>query len=291
MNKITRLLIETAKKLQLTLSNLVDAIRDSNKRDHGQEKEGYRNIDIRIHGELTAKLKTDEASEHPNNARRNAEFWPQWITAISTALAFAAAAVYAGETSCIVRTTNQTYSEIQKQTAAIQCTAKAAEDQARLTRQQLEGTMRAVIDPGFGINMDSGQIEIAPKNNGRDAAREIIISGEVLKISIPKLAPIGAAVPIYRRIPIMAAEQQNPDRSFTRIPISAAERTQMRGWLSDLGIEIRGTVSYFDGFGQWSEPICQIKWGLKTDKGSSSAEATGCEEFKKVLPSLLGQKR
>ena len=61
----------------------------------------------------------------------------------------------------------RTYTQIEQQTTAAQCTAKAAQEQAILMRQQLVGTQAAIIEVGNGPQVgDDGLVSLPLCNRG-----------------------------------------------------------------------------------------------------------------------------
>jgi hypothetical protein len=98
---------------------------------------------------VTPDEKTAEKTQRYKEYRQQVHLkWGTWF-------AFGAAIVYAGVAAYQAGLMNRTYNEIQKQTAAAQSAAKAAQEQATLMRQQLVGTQAAVLflQP-WGINSD-----------------------------------------------------------------------------------------------------------------------------------------
>lgn len=100
---------------------------------------------------VKAEFQVPEAVQAEQRAQYSRSHRVQVLLMVGTWLAFIAAAVYAGIAAFQWRTMNKTYAEIQKQTAAVQDTAKAAQDQATLMSQQLKGTMAAVLS--FNVNL------------------------------------------------------------------------------------------------------------------------------------------
>ena len=94
-----------------SLRESIDSFRNQKERQHQQEQ-AERKLP-RLPFEVGAEIHKKRGREGKENSDHKREFWPEWITAISTSLAFIAAAIYAGEAGCQLRTTNKTYREIQ----------------------------------------------------------------------------------------------------------------------------------------------------------------------------------
>jgi hypothetical protein len=124
MDDITRqflVLIEKIRKdLREAFSKQTDAISQNTKAAENKQN----NLPVPL--PVLAELQIPEADKRERRDQHEQNRCLQiWLT-VGTWLAFLAAAIYAGETSCIVRTTNHTYEEMHKQTTAAQQSAEAA---------------------------------------------------------------------------------------------------------------------------------------------------------------------
>jgi hypothetical protein len=89
------------------------------------------------------------------------------------------------------QTMNRTYTEIQAQTASAQCTAKAAQEQATLMRQQLVGTQAADVNLDSLSLSDTMQLHLTAMNNGHVTAQDVHITVDVSQRKIGDDSPIG----------------------------------------------------------------------------------------------------
>jgi hypothetical protein len=176
------------------------------------------------------------------------------------------------------------------QTKATRRAAEAARQQATLARQQLEGTMRAIVNPGIGIELDRSIVELAPTNEGHVAATNVEIHMQVTKLSVPGLALVGSPLTFTQVIPVIGVTQ-NPDRVDRPFPVTPDERNAIDNDFR-MVVQVKGTLSYNDGFGMWREPICRIRYAIREIKNgqvlrATSSDAIPCKEFRKALPTLL----
>jgi hypothetical protein len=270
MDYVTRQILDTAHKLQRTLSNLVDAIRDSNKSSHRQSETSQRNIIVRLDGELTTKLKAEEAAEHHKHSQHNNDFWPQWITAIATTLAFIAAVRYAGIANS--QLTEMKRSRMQTREAIAQSAEanKIAADSLEITRDNFRSDQRPYVflnlsldnrKPGEPMSAFSvgqylqtikGRIvwSFHFKNFGKSPAFDVKIDRH-LALGPNAWQKVKWRVPEHNNVILPPGQDDYTSAMSDEVPVDQIEYL----FSADNGVAVFGHIDYQgpDGKSYWSE--------------------------------------
>jgi hypothetical protein len=174
---------------------------------------------------------------------------------LGTWLAFAAAAIYAGIAAKQKLIMDSTYQEVQKQTAAAQCAARAAQEAVRQAHDQfvqdqrpyMAQTANTTQGPKFFVNPvkpDSGQIlwDWHMNNYGKSPAYDVSITEEIntgrgFVHSVGQLQPVlaGAVVPNFESFRTIASQPMSRERFDELIK-------------KDEGIAIRIVIKYRDSY-------------------------------------------
>jgi hypothetical protein len=200
-----------AESLRLELSSIHEEIRsarDASKIENEKDRE--------IVGVIASTIQAVNANVPDyEKTQRDKEYRLQRRLFWATVGAGAAAAIYAAIAADQAHLMNETYGEIQKQTTAAQFTAKAAQQQAALMRQQLVGSEAAFFE--FRPNLYDGSDWFWPSayNLGHSAANSLHIEttfeernirgervvwrSEVFTEDIPVAPPEKHAIPPTRR--------------------------------------------------------------------------------------------
>ncbi len=155
----------------------------------------------------------------------------------------------------------RTYTEIQSQTKAAECTAKAAQDQATLMRQQLVGTEGAYVildDPGVDTTDPAmRRITIGVQNTGI-ATGTVDFSAIIQKMSIRDEKPIGEQLPL--NFSGKKLSKQNPDYSpHVELPWPLPTVSDLNLWPGSEMVRIEGQYTYDDGFGdKTTQKFCYL---------------------------------
>jgi hypothetical protein len=200
------------------LREQIRAIRDTSEAANQTRKEiPQRLLELRV----SADEKTEAQSyRHRAHTQQVILTWGTW-------LAFGAAAIYAAIAARQLRTMNRTYFEMQKQTAASQCAAKAAQQQADLARRELVGTFSAAQPaepPGptpFPQTVELLRwqgLHVHFLNAGKVPATDFSAEATMTKYSLPSFEPIGS--PRTNRIgPLRVRPYEQMPQGISGIPV------------------------------------------------------------------------
>jgi hypothetical protein len=173
--------------------------------------------------------------------------WTEFATLV-------AVIVYATIAWCQWRTMNKTYGEIQKQTAAAQCAAKAAaetlgqiQQQTTLMRQQWVGAQAAVVKVGYPAwDFATGRFNMAMQNSGLIEANHVFLKAQVSLKSIPRYSIIGKPVLFeVSNMPIKAQWGIDNTKSVSWI----LPKVSANSWPGSVVTVAEGDFSYENGFG------------------------------------------
>lgn len=181
-------------------------------------------------------------------------FWVTLWAAVAATGAAVGAGIYAHIAGHQLDTMNKTYGEIQAQTTAAQCTAKAAQAQATLMRQQLEGTMAAVLKINMGVGTDRQTVDVALMNVGHVIAKNVRVQLKAVKRTLPGEKQIGHATPINYTIPEIGLTQDMWQQRQYPIHLSAGDADAIRSMKETVRLE--GRIIYFNGFSDTTVPVC-----------------------------------
>lgn len=227
------------------------------------------------------------------NSRKDKEHCQQERLIRWTKRAFIAAAIYAGIAAvtlivflCQLRTMNDTYGQIKAQTTAVQCAAKAAQQQAELMRRQLVGTQAAIITFWTGGIDDAGKGEVRFMDRGTVNGT---VSGTVI---VSRVMPNGKKVVLMSKTldKIVVPSDHLLDQGAQPVSISYSvsggrygfDADDLRNLLTHTTVQqliVNTEWSYDDGFGDiasksecdslFSHPATTMATGTQTTAGSS----------------------
>lgn len=205
------------------------------------------------------------------DAAQNRQYGTQEKIAKWTKRAVIAASIYAGIAAL-------QWCEMRKATIATTNAANAAAQQTALTRQQLEGTMAAVVTINPTIEFfDStkagfdGEINITFINTGHVNARQI--QGKITwqKVSVPSGKPLEQSHTFtVEPFDLSYESDRNQKSGFSyRFPLSEPEHKQML--LAKLTVSVTTDATYLDGFELSPRPLkdCSMKLFLRMDETSN----------------------
>jgi hypothetical protein len=241
---ISEILRNGLASIQEAIQEQIRTIHDASETSNQTQKE----IPARL-SEL--RIPANERTE--TNAYRKKQHRQQvWLT-WGTWLAFIAASFYGGVAALQLRTLNRTYKEIQGQTAAAQCTAKAAQKQATLMQQQLEGTMAAIlfIESIQETESPCCKLEIPITNGGHVIAKDVTVSGTAT-IYNGQNGKVIKSYPIF--LPKQPLRPNDPEHGGGQIivpiemPFSDETKTSIGRF--DFYIRFEVSLNYDNGFGE-----------------------------------------
>lgn len=197
----------------------------------------------------------------------------------------------------------KTLKAVSSQAEANAVSAKAAMEQAKLARQQLVGTLAAVMTVHHNLNFGPVGMHIGFTNEGGVAATDFKATIEVAKVLAPSLTVIEGPKSYHVRSVAVAPKSHatiNLDIATAWIPMGKDSRDDV--W--DLFVQDPKTVmvtissSYGNGFGDRveSERICWVympAYELKTRTRNVMAHHGGfrpCDQFADVFHSAKRQK-
>lgn len=159
---------------------------------------------------------------------------------------------------------NSTYSEIQKQTVAIQCTAQSAQKQATLLSQQMEAMQAAAINSDDGwINYNAAgkplSVGVKVRNVGHGPAYGTTFDVIIQKEEMPSKHPLGRGQHWHENLGDIAAPSELSPSPAVRNVEHALDITE-DDWNAFDGdtktFSIKGTVNFNNGFRQRSQIVC-----------------------------------
>lgn len=176
---------------------------------------------------------------------------------------------------------------------ATQDAANAASTQTTLVRQQLEGTMAAVLEVNAGFDLDAKRFVLSLTNSGHVIARHLRATLQITKRALPSERLVGTPVPINFTLPEIGLTQEWVPHEYP-LDLSQAEITSILDTKSTLRVE--GTLTYNNGFEVVSHPVCYSYLAVqakdKTGKIIQSwTNPVLCDEYAIQLRGALIQKR
>jgi hypothetical protein len=194
-------------------------------------------------------------------------------------LTFFAAAAYGAVAFWQGLLMRHTYTEIQRQTIAAQCTAKAAQEQATLMRQELVTVAGAVVTLNIGaFNRSESElpfVQLQWQNVGHGNATQVQFRGvRVYEVRIPSGEEIG---PLSLNL--------NPDFTYEIVPPTPSGESGMNREIhfrlpspdfdgfynGKIGIALKGLLTYNNGFADKPEDMihasfCWVQINLEEDQ-------------------------
>ncbi len=219
----------------------------------------------------------------------------QLALAVGTWFAFIAAALYAWEAHRQLCVMQSTYSQIQSQTSAAWTAANAAQQEAKLMGQQLEGTMAAVLKVNMEVNIDNATIGLALMNAGHVVAKNVHVKLKAVLRTLPNEETIGGAVPVDYVISEIGLTQDMWQQRQYPIHLSKADESAIRKTQETVRLE--GGVSYFDGFKETTMPVCfgVLAFEITNRDGrvlqSGNNPQVPCDELDISVAAILRQQR
>jgi hypothetical protein len=134
--------------------------------------------------------------------------------------------------------------------------AEQAKVQATLMRQQLVGTLAAILHPMVEYDPEKVTHLFVVSNEGHQIGRPISIRLEAYERLISKDESIGKPIPLEVGLPPPIQPGHNSNAFYFRIP-RPMEEVIKKGWQGGKTITFRGEFRYDNGFGDvWSEKLC-----------------------------------
>jgi hypothetical protein len=221
-----------------------------------------------------AALRIPDDERAKSDTYRKKAHRQQVLLTWGTWLAFIAAAVYAGIARNQWVAMDKTYSEMHQQTT--------------LLEKQLEATTAAIITHQFILNWpttNQALFFVIMNNRGKVPGTTIRAHFHVSIISLPSGKPTGKILPDWDfSIPEIEASAEAPPERGTSLNVAREE-------LDSIGmpkrvIKLTGTITYFNGFRDYIEPVCYYGLGdvRFLDKNGKVGSAQGskvliCDEF------------
>lgn len=171
---------------------------------------------------------------------------------------------------------------------------QVTQDTLTLTREQLVGTLGAVVKMNpfdFAISSTNAQVQIALMNIGHVPARNVRVAFEICKETLPN-REISACRSIEDSVPLMepAAGNWNQQKFY---PLELSERELGLIQNTKMAMHFEGNLSYENGFGDTIPPehFCwdHLQWEvdtMTTDRGllkESSQGTIPCSEVEVTL--------
>jgi hypothetical protein len=199
-------------------------------------------------GEITVS----EAAECQNHIEYKKNRRAQWVAALGTWAAVVAASIYAGIAA-------RQLSEMRQATLAAKNAANAASAQAQLMRQQLAGTIGALIVPRVRIDDVTNTLEIDLDDLRPTPAPIVHVQFTVSILSFPNRRTFGTPITYSKTI-----TQLSPQGFSVSYPVPAgfgAENKELVTQTKTLRME--GSFDYQNGFGTQESPtnFCYIYIG------------------------------
>lgn len=260
----------------------IDKSKEAENRRHDQNNESIKTVIAIQH------LPADE--QKTQQKHRNRELGIQGWTALATTLAFAAAAYYAHiahRQLCEMRAAN--YASERHFTETI----NRIDTQNTLMREQLEGTQAAVLRIITNFFPDQSRLEVDAMNIGHMTAFDIDETIKISKVAVPNGNTIGSPIEARIKIPEIAVTSDRYDQREYPLHISPPEMALLKD--TRLTIKLEGTVTYNNGFGIKTHPICYefLTYTYRDEAGTlkqSGGNAVPCDEYAIVLRSILRDK-
>jgi hypothetical protein len=212
------------------LKNTIQSVHDQNEARHKQH-EAERALSKSV-VEIDAEKHEKPTPERDGQANNNFDRGIQLALAIGTWLAFGAAAYYACIASGQLRTMNETYGQVEKQT--------------RVLQQQLSGTQGAVLRLETEMLWDGFHIVIT--NLRPVSAQHINGKIEITRISLPGLNPIGTPRDIAIDIPVVPSDSTGQFNKTYSIPFGWREKRWEKAESPPVTFTVAVDFSYEDGF-------------------------------------------
>lgn len=167
--------------------------------------------------------------------------------------------------------------------------------QTTLTRDQLEGTMAAVLKVNTNVNLDGKTFQFNLMNVGHVVARNVTANLKITKRALPTERLVGVPISVNFTMPEIGLTQDMWQQREYPLHMSDAEKALILD--TKLTLRIEGTLTYNNGFEVIPQDICfaYLTYRLK-DKtgrwvGTGNNPQVPCDEFDIELRGILEQKR
>jgi hypothetical protein len=167
--------------------------------------------------------------------------------------------------------------------------------QTTLAQQQLEGTMAAILKINTGVDTDRKMFEINLMNVGHVIARQVHVTLQITKRTLPSEGPIGVSIPVDFMIPeIGLAQDKWTERQY---PVALSPSEVKAIFDTELTVRVEGNITYNNGFESVPQSICYAylayeirdKTGKVTLGGNNPS--VPCDEYDEMLRNILRQKK
>jgi hypothetical protein len=296
--KTLRGLFET---LRTALSSLRQAV-DEQTNSAANEQSAARETEVEkveILRSLAHHIETSNRSattaHHVDHRRHGELVSAQWWTVRWTAGACIAALIYASIAAYQGFLMRKTYIEIQSQTKAAQWTAKAAQEQASLLRQQLVGTQQAVIEiaaPQWDPTTGKLRITLSNQTHLGVAGTVTTFKASIQRKTWPKDLTI-ETLPMEILSPAVIGPQLEISK-IVRLP----QLENMRDWPGKEIVIFEGGYTYNNGFGE-SFPVnfCYLwtpPWRMDNGQftgGGWQGRKDGCPSVREEIDIFNGDRK
>jgi hypothetical protein len=170
---------------------------------------------------------------------------------------------------------NKTYGEIQKQTVAAQCAAKAAQSaadtasvQTDLLRKQLIGVDAAVIRPDFRLWEKGEELSVIVSNAGKFISTIATITVSTKYVALTNLTPIRGpeyhfSIVFHQILPTPPDRPQDIPPPYSQLhAIDMASPQWKRLKSAEVAMHVYGEITFDNGFGNMiSQPLCWYVYG------------------------------
>ncbi len=169
--------------------------------------------------------------------------------------------------------------------------------QNTLTKEQLEGTMSAVLKINMAIQIDPLRTEaqINLMNVGHVVAKNVRVNLAVTRKMWPTNTPVGTPIPVEYAVPEIGLTQDMWQTREYPFSLSSAERREVAE--GRLIVRLEGNLTYYDGFETQTYPICyaNLTYEIRDKTGkvvqSGNNPQVPCDEFDVEIQGIFRQKR
>ena len=245
----------------LGIQKQIGSIRDQQGAANQQQQQREKHPQI-----LNAELRIPEAEQQEKRTNDKKHYRVQVAIAIATSLAFLAAGIYAGiagyQAFLTRRIIHDNQSAFEKTLCEMRAQTKASQDQADLFKQQLSGTLGAVIKRQFTIVWPSRKAYLTAVLSNRGKTIASNVKGR-LKLDVGYIQNgefIGEySAPWNFDAPEVFPDPEMPTEIGTYLNLSE-EAFSSKSEIPK-AIKVTGGFSYFNGFRMQSRSVCYYVMG------------------------------
>jgi hypothetical protein len=171
-----------------------------------------------------------------------------------------------------------------------------AHEQVELMRQQLSGTIGALITAEFGITPQDppSQLEVSLTNAGHIASHNLHGSFKISEISVPSQKTIKTFLPWEFNVPVMPSEKtSSPNPQY---PLALSTEEAVASGRTEIAFKVDGRLTYDNGFTQITDAICYCfvgSYGVKDAGGHIDHYGpfrSTCDEFPVYIQTVLTER-